>query len=127
MLATPAPPPTSTPPADTDDGDEDGDGGSPNFTASNAREKYWKAKMAELKFREADGELIDIQTVKKEWTAILSTVRGKLLAVPSKVKLRVPALTADDVMTLQDMIREALEELATPDPVQAELLDDTDG
>lgn len=112
------PPPAIVPPAPVEDpggeDDDDGDDGSggPNFTQSNAREKFWKAKMAELKFREAEGELIPIETVKREWMSILSAVRSKMLAVPSKVKLRVPALTADDVMTLQDLIGEALADLA---------------
>lgn len=118
-------PPVQPPPGDDEpDPEDDDDGGSPNLTRSNAREKFWKAKMARLKYLEAEGMLVPVEQVKAEWSAILSAVRGKLLAVPSKVKLRVPALTADDVMKLQDLIREALEDLASQAtaPEQGELI-----
>jgi phage terminase Nu1 subunit (DNA packaging protein) len=94
---------------DREHGDEDA---SPLATAS-AREKHWKAELAELTYRQKAGELVDAGEVQAEITATFSTVRTNLLGVPNKVKQAHPDLELAVLATIDDAIREALEELAT--------------
>lgn len=47
-------------------------------------------------------------------------VRTKLLGVPSRLRQRCPHLSRDDTNAVDDLIREALEELATDDETDDE-------
>ncbi len=78
-----------------------------------ARQKHWNAKLAELKFKAAAGELVSAAEVRGEWSDILSQVRNKLLGVPTRVKQALPALTPADVVLIEDLLREALEDLVS--------------
>jgi phage terminase Nu1 subunit (DNA packaging protein) len=80
------------------------------------RAKHWDAKLKELKYREAAGELVAAAGIEKKLADVFSAVRSKLLGVPSKAKQAMPdELTASMVTKIEDLIREALEELVPPD------------
>lgn len=79
------------------------------------RDKHWKAKLSELKYKEAVGELIQASEVRREWTETLSQCRTKLLALPSQVRQAIPALTLDDVVIVENLVRQALEDLVDSD------------
>jgi phage terminase Nu1 subunit (DNA packaging protein) len=89
--------------------------GTPGTLAeNNAAKAYWQARQAELDYREAAGELVPAAEVEREWADILSRVRTKLLAVPSRAKAELPHLDVADIAKLERLVREALEDLSSP-------------
>jgi hypothetical protein len=85
-----------------------------------AREKHWKAKLAELKYREREGELVEAKLVEKKLAGTYAQVRTKLLGVPSRARQLLPHLNAADVGVLEDLVREALEDLVEDEEESAE-------
>jgi len=79
-------------------------------------EKVWKARAAELKYREAAKELVPASEVRQAITNAYATVRTHLLGVPSRAKQALPHLTAADVAVLEGLQREALEALVGDAP-----------
>lgn len=79
---------------------------------SSAREKHWKAKLAELKFKEAAAELVPARDVERRVADDYAAVRVRLLALSSVLKQDLPHLTVADVARLEERVREALEELS---------------
>jgi len=82
---------------------------------ASALEKEWKAKLAQLDFEERSGKLVPAEEVVAKWVELITISKTKLLAVPGKAKARLPKLTAADVRVLDQLIREALEELGHGD------------
>jgi hypothetical protein len=83
-----------------------------SLSQASAEEKRWRAKLAELTYQQRAGELVPAKDVTDRLTNIFTVCRTKLLAIPSKAKSSIPALTHADVATLDDLVRQALEELA---------------
>jgi phage terminase Nu1 subunit (DNA packaging protein) len=83
--------------------------------ASAARERgrlaAAKAEAEELKIARLRGSLLDAVAVEREWTAILTGVRARMLAVPSRAAQRLPHLSAHDVGEIDREIRDGLAEL----------------
>jgi phage terminase Nu1 subunit (DNA packaging protein) len=110
--AAPAPrapgvPRASAPPADAEE-----EPANLNLAEESAREKFWRANLAELDFRKRSGELVDA----KEWEAkladVFTRIRVRLLGLPTRAKQQLPHLSVTDFGTLDGLVREALEELA---------------
>ena len=82
--------------------------------ASAARERgrlaAAKAEGEELKIARLRGALLDAGAVEREWTAILTGVRARLLAVPSRAAQRLPHLSLHDIGEIDHEIRAALDE-----------------
>jgi hypothetical protein len=74
---------------------------------------YWKTKKMELDYRRAAAELVNAADMQAAMADAFSTVRTKLLGVPSKAKQRLPHLTLDDLATLEEIVRESLETIAS--------------
>lgn len=83
-----------------------------SLSAAAAREKFWKAKTAELDYREHAGQLVDKAQANAWIVDAFALVRSALLAVPSKAKAALPHLTHADVLVLDGLVRQALEGLA---------------
>ena len=68
--------------------------------------------------------MLDADVVVAEWSAILRTVRNALLAVPARLRVRLPHLTAGDIRVIDEEIRNALaalgEDRPYPDTVPVE-------
>jgi phage terminase Nu1 subunit (DNA packaging protein) len=75
-------------------------------TLARARLGLVEAKNARLR-----GSLLDCEAVEREWSGILSGIRARLLAVPSRAAQRLPHLGAHDVGEIDREIRVALQEL----------------
>ena len=76
----------------------------------------WKAKLAELEYRKRSRTLIDASVIEARLVETFTRCRTKLLGLPSKLKAARPALTREDLMHVDRLIREALEDLAeSPD------------
>lgn len=84
----------------------------PSITESKAITEAYKARLAKLEYEERSGRLVDAEKVKAGYVAMITTAKTRLLGVPSKAKGRIPHLTVADVEVLEDLIAEALEELA---------------
>lgn len=96
------------PEPDGDVGTEDGP-----YAGAAARERHWKAELAELQYKKRAGELVEADAIAAEVTSAFATVRSALLGLPSKAKQRLPHLTLTDIATLDAIVREGLEALAT--------------
>lgn len=83
-----------------------------NYASARAFKEQFLARQAELDYRTAAGELIEVAVIKKEWTAIATLVRTKVLGLPSKARQRIPDLTNAQYLVLEKLAREALEDLA---------------
>lgn len=76
-------------------------------------EKVWKAKAAELKYRQDAGELVPAKDVAHRLEDVFHGCRTKLLGVPSRARQALPHLTVADIGVLENLVREALEDLAS--------------
>lgn len=83
-----------------------------DIATSTERLKAAQADLAELKYREAAGELVPAVDVTREWAQLLSQVRTKLLGIPTRLKQAIPTLSVADVVLVEDLVRESLEDLA---------------
>lgn len=84
----------------------------PDMADASAREKHWRAKLAELKFKEAAGELVPAAGVRAELEGVFRSCRTKLLGIPSRARAAMPGLSLADVAKIEAFVREALEDLA---------------
>lgn len=80
------------------------------------RQKYWQAKTAELDYKRQIGELVDAKEVEARMIDEYSECRTKLLGIARKAKAALPHLSPVDVVTIDNLVREALEVLAGPTP-----------
>jgi phage terminase Nu1 subunit (DNA packaging protein) len=87
-----------------------------DLQSASAREKHWKAQLAELQYKEAAGDLVPAKDVKARLVEVFSSCRTALLAIPSRARQQAPHFTAADILLLENLIREALEALV-PDEV----------
>lgn len=98
-----------------------GDGGTPplragatlpSITESKAITEAYKARTAKLEYEQLSGKLVDAAKTKLGFVSMVTAARNRLMGVPSKAKARIPTLTVRDVEILEDLIAEALEEVA---------------
>lgn len=80
--------------------------------AAAARREAALAEIAELDLAERKGQVLDIDQVRADVIAKFSMVKTRLLGVPSRARQRDPSLTGRQVAMVDELIREALEELA---------------
>ena len=84
----------------------------PEYEESRARTEHLKAELLELERKAKEKDLVPMTEVQTTWENIVTTARTKLLGVPSKAKQRIHDLDNNAMNHLEDIIREALEELA---------------
>lgn len=77
-----------------------------------AEKEHWQAKLAELKYKEAAGELVEAAKVKQKLQDVFMGARAKLLALPSRARQSLPHLNIGDITVIENLVREALEDLA---------------
>lgn len=103
------------PPPETSTGSRSNGDGLPDITVSKRREAAAKAHMAVLDLKERQGELVNARAVKAKMVQMITTAKTRILGVPSKAKARIPTLTVDDIEIIEEMLAEALEDLANDD------------
>ncbi len=88
-----------------------------NSELNDQRTRLAKAQADEKELRAAAlrGDLIEAQAVEREWAEILRRVRAGVLAAPSRVRQRLPHLTAADAAQIDAELREVLTEVAGDD------------
>jgi phage terminase Nu1 subunit (DNA packaging protein) len=84
----------------------------PDYNESRARTEWLKAELMELERAEKEAELVRAEDVAKKWAEVVAITRTKIMAVPSKAKQRIPEIPADAFVALEEIVREALEDLA---------------
>lgn len=87
----------------------------PDRAESLARRDAARAQLAEMQAKERAGELISAEAARATWASVAGIVKTALMAVPSKAKQEIPRLTLEEVGILEELIREALEEVAGGD------------
>ena len=87
----------------------------PDYDESRARTEHLKAELLELERQQKEGLLVKAEDVEHEWVEIITRARTKLLGIPTKAKQRIPDLDTDAIGVLDDIVREALEDLAVDD------------
>lgn len=107
-------PPAKQPDARHADEDPDEEDGKPTtLTDAVIDDKFWSAKTRELRYLKEKGELVNAREVATRMTDLFTMCRTKILAIPSKAKTALPTLTPSDIGTLDALLREALEDLAS--------------
>ena len=84
----------------------------PEYGESKARTEHLKAELLELERQEKEKSLVPVEEVNNTWQKIITNTRNKLLGFPSKAQQRLPDLDNSAVSCIDDIIREALEELS---------------
>lgn len=82
---------------------------------ASARRHEAQADLAEMDLAKRRGQLIEIADARAEVIAKFTLLRTRLLGVPSRVAQHFPHLAAEIVPAIEQVIHEALEELADMD------------
>lgn len=90
----------------------------PSYEEARARKVAAEAQIAELELAKVQGELVIAEDVVSAWADTLAGLKAKLVSIPSKAA---PIVASDDSAggcqkVIEDLVREALEELANYDP-----------
>lgn len=102
-------------------GGANGTSDAPTMVEAAVAAKFWDARLKELKYREAAGELVKASEVKAKLADVFSVCRTRLLAIPSRARQVLPHLTLSDLATIEGLVREALEDLSEGGGAAAEL------
>jgi phage terminase Nu1 subunit (DNA packaging protein) len=86
-----------------------------DLTKERARLAKEQADGHELKNRIARGELLDAGETELRWADMLRSFRSRMLAVPSRCRVRLGHLTVTDVDVIDREIRDGLAELGNGD------------
>jgi len=83
----------------------------PDYNDSRARSEYEKANLLELDRKTKEGLLLPAGQVEKVWDTAVTTAKVKLLAVPTRLRQRIPHLSLEEIAIAESLIRECMEEL----------------
>jgi phage terminase Nu1 subunit (DNA packaging protein) len=68
--------------------------------------------LLELERAEKEKELVSAREIALKWGEVVAIARTKILGIPSKAKQRIPDFPQDAFVILEDIVREALEDVA---------------
>jgi phage terminase Nu1 subunit (DNA packaging protein) len=86
-----------------------------SYEAARRRKESALADIRQLEANKRKGELVEVDAVAREFASLCGTIRGALLAVPNRLRERLPHLTPEDVLVIDEEIRAALTRLADGD------------
>lgn len=89
--------------------------------AALARLDAARADLAEIELEEKRGSIISVQEVEDRLTGVFASCRTKLLGVPSRCRQADPTITSDQAAKIEELIREALEDLSAGGAVDDEV------
>lgn len=84
----------------------------PDYDVSRARTEHLKAELLELERKQKESQLVKADEVEAKWVEIITIARTKMLGIPTKAKQRIPDLDTDAITTLDDIVRETLEDIS---------------
>jgi len=82
-----------------------------DYTAARGRRESANAQLAELKLAVERGELVEVETTKRDWISTLTDLRSRLLAVPARVGATL-RLTPSHISVIDAEIRAVLKAVA---------------
>jgi hypothetical protein len=89
--------------------------GSPSaLAAATLRERLARAAAFEFETARKKRDVVDAREVELRWSTLVVAARSAVLAVPSRLKQRVPHLGPGDLTALEGLLHEVLAELAGP-------------
>jgi hypothetical protein len=80
--------------------------------AALARKEAALADMAEIEVQVKRGQLVPVDEARVDVIDRFTVAKTKILGVATRVKQRMPHISGDDIRLIDDLLREALEELA---------------
>lgn len=88
------------------------------YEEARAKKVAAEAEITQLELAKVRGELVVAEDVVTAWSDTLSSLKAKLISIPSKAA---PIVAAEDEAgicqkVIEDLVREALEELSNYDP-----------
>ena len=83
--------------------------------AAAARREVAQAEMAEIELAERKASLVPIADARANMIDKFTLVKTRILGVPARVAQRMPHVAAEAVPVIDELLREALEELAAQD------------
>lgn len=107
--------PLTGPTSPSPDDDDDLPGDIPSLKESRARREAAEAALAEIELAETRRELVPAKDVESKLVNVIAHCKTKLLGVPARARQRDPALTGQQVDLFENLIREALDDLASPE------------
>lgn len=84
----------------------------PTVNTSNSVREYYRALKEKREFERESGLLIPAAESEAIYSKLIVEAKTRLMTVSTKARNRIPALTASDCLVLDDLIREALLEIA---------------
>ncbi len=79
---------------------------------ADARRAVAQAKMAEHELERLQGKYVEVAVVKDAYVREVTAAKTKLLGVPTRLKQRRPDVANDIIRLVDDLIREALSDIA---------------
>jgi hypothetical protein len=107
--------PTAAPPAAAADPDQTRDSPDPqpnSYADARAKREQLHLKSEQMDFDLKMGSLVNAIEIREKIAKLHTEAKTRLLGVASKCKARIPQLSAIDVSIIEDLIREALGEIA---------------
>lgn len=104
----------SSDPDDRSEGEDAPRESGPGLSLTAARIKYevFRAKREQLDYEMAAGRVINVEEAMRIFGRQIQEAKTAVMALGKHARSRIPHLTTDDVITIEDMCREALEGLA---------------
>jgi phage terminase Nu1 subunit (DNA packaging protein) len=87
--------------------------GGASLALERARLTRLQAEEQEIRNRKLRGDMLDAEEVGEAWGRVMRSVRGAVMAIPSKARMKLPHLTPTDGERIRDLCREVLEDAAT--------------
>jgi phage terminase Nu1 subunit (DNA packaging protein) len=99
----------------------------PELTAERARLARAQADKAEMEVAALEGKLVPAESVEKVWTALTTSFRSRMVAMPGKLAHQLAAIQnpAEAEAFIRKSIYEALDELSNFSPEQCGALNDS--
>ena len=88
------------------------DGGPFSYAEESAREKHWKANLAQLEFETKAGDMVPAAEASEVVVERFAEVKTKLSALAHQCKQLIPRLTLAEIEIIEDLVAEALEAIA---------------
>jgi phage terminase Nu1 subunit (DNA packaging protein) len=83
--------------------------------AMSLRRETAEAELAEIQLAERRGQMVSVDAVRRDTKALFALTRNRLLGVPSAFAQRLPLLAPEAAPVIEELIRDALQELANDD------------
>jgi len=85
----------------------------PTITESKQKREYYLAEQEKIAYELLVGKIAKTDEIQKKWEGIITLARSKILAIPSKIRQRIPETTFAQYQIMEQIVIEALEDLGS--------------